>query len=191
MDMPPGARRWLRTLETMQISPGGTKYDNNELDALFKAVGFVVVQWGQAAQSLELIVAMLYQNLGGKKFARRIPVLLTAKLEFVQKCLNALPDLQSLKTEGETLVRKFEELSEKRHDLIHGAIASVSMEQGGFQFAKLDVRDGFHHFREFRFESAKFPHLTKDLIDLGAAAAALGIKLLELVKKSHPGAAGL
>jgi len=50
----------------MPISPGGTKYDDGELDALYKAVGFVVVQWGQAEQSLDMIVAMLFQNLGGK-----------------------------------------------------------------------------------------------------------------------------
>lgn len=169
----------------MPISPGGTKYDNDELDALFKAVGFVVVQWGQAEQSLEMIVAMLYQNLGGKPLVKRIPVLLTPKLEFVQKCLATIPKLQRFKTEGDALVQNFEELSKKRHDLIHGAIASLSMEQGGFQFAKLDVKDGFHVLREFRFESAEFPKLTKELIDLGAAATSLARKLWECVEKPH------
>jgi len=175
----------------MPISPGGTKYDDDELDALFKAVGFVVVQWGQAEQSLEMIVAMLYQNLGGKPLAKRIPVLLAPKLEFVQKCLARLPKLQQFKAEGEALVQKFEELSQKRHDLIHGAIASVAMDKGGFQFAKLDVKDGFHVLREFRFESADFPSLTKDLIDLGAAATSLARKLWECVEKPHAGTSGL
>ena len=167
----------------MPISPGGTKYDDEELDALFKAVGFVVVQWGQSEQALEVIVAMLYQNLGGKPLAKRIPVMLAAKLEFLQKCLSRIPQLQRFKTEGDALVRMFEDLSKKRHDLIHGAISSLSMEQGAFQFAKLDVKDGFHVVREFRFESAEFPRLTKNLIDLGAAANALGLKLWECVEK--------
>jgi len=175
----------------MPISPGGTKYDNEELDALFKAVGFVVVQWGQAEQSLEMIVAMLYQSLGGKPLVKRIPVLLTPKLEFVQKCLIRLPTLQRFKAEGDALVEKFEQLSQKRHDLIHGAIASVSMDKGGFQFAKLDVKDGFHVVREFRFESAEFPKLTKDLIDLGADATSLAKKLWECVEKPHASALGL
>jgi hypothetical protein len=48
----------------MPISPGGTFYDDDELDALFQAVGFVVVQWGQAEQSLDLATAVLYQRLG-------------------------------------------------------------------------------------------------------------------------------
>src|SRR4051812_45858239 len=107
----------------MPISPGGTRYDDEELDSLFRAVGFVVVQWGQAEQSLEMIVAMLYQNLGGKPLTKRIPVLLTPKLDFVRKCLTNIPTLHQFKTEGEGLTQKFEEISQKRHDLIHGAIA--------------------------------------------------------------------
>jgi len=175
----------------MPISPGGTKYDDNELDALFKAVGFVVIQWGQAEQSLEMIVAMLYQSLGGKPLINRIPVLLTPKLEFVGKCLVTLPPLQQFKSEGELLIRRFEELSQKRHDLIHGAVASLSMENGGFSFVKLDVKDGFHVARPFRFESSEFPQLTKDLIDLGNAATALAKKLWERVEKPREMAPGL
>lgn len=105
----------------MPISPGGTKYDDEELDALFKAVGFVVVQWGQAEQSLEMIVAMLYQDLGGKPLTNRIPVLLTPKLDFVGKCLTTIPTLHQFKLDGNALIQRFKELSQKRHDLIHGA----------------------------------------------------------------------
>jgi hypothetical protein len=53
----------------MPITPGGTKYDDDELDSLFRAVGFVVVQWGQAEQSLDIITAILYQQLRGKQLA--------------------------------------------------------------------------------------------------------------------------
>lgn len=167
----------------MPISPGGTKYDDRELDALFKAVGFVVVQWGQAEQSLDMIVAMLYQNLGGKPLVRRIPVMLKPKLEYAGKCLSQIPTLQNFRHEGEALISKFDELSEKRHDLVHGAIASLSMKESAFRFAKLDVKDGFHVVREFRFDSAEFPRFTKDLIDLGAAATALGRRLWECVER--------
>ena len=175
----------------MPISPGGTKYDDEELDGLFKAVGFVVIQWGQAEQSLEMIVGMLYQSLGGKSLSNRIPILLTAKLKFLQKCLSSLPILNQFKSEGNALVQKFEELSQKRHDLIHGAVASLSMDNGGFAFVKLDVKDGFHVARPVRLESSEFPKLTKDLIDLGAAATALAKKLWEKVEKPRATTPGL
>jgi hypothetical protein len=169
----------------MAISPGGTHYDDEDLDALFKAVGFVVIQWGQAEQSLDLIVSMLYQNLGGKELVKRIPVMLAPKLNYLRKCLSKIPQLREFQNDGDLLISKFEELSQKRHDVIHGAIASLSMEDGAFRFAKLDVKDGFHVFREFRFESEEFPRLTKNLIDLGAATSALGQKLWERVEKAE------
>lgn len=175
----------------MPISPGGTKFDDKDLDALFQAVGFVVVQWGQSEQSLEMIVAMLYQDLGGKALAKRIPVLLTPKLGFVRKCLTTIPTMHQFRSDGEELIQKFEELSQKRHDLIHGAIAGLSLDNGGFPFVKLDVKDGFHVAREFRFEAAEFPKLAKDLIDLGAAANALGRKLWDRVEKPRAADTGL
>jgi hypothetical protein len=57
----------------MPLSPEGTHYDDDELDSLFKAVGFVVVQWGQAEQSLELATGILYGELNGKPLAKRLP----------------------------------------------------------------------------------------------------------------------
>jgi hypothetical protein len=167
----------------MPVSPGGTTYEDEELDALFKAVGFVVVQWGQAEQSLELAIAILYQNLGGKPLAKRLPKMLETKLDFLSKCLAKIPTLGHLKADGEALVADFRKLSDKRHDLIHGAIASVSPIDGGFNFAKLDIRDDKHVVREFRLEGSEFPKLTKELIDLGSQATTFAHRLWELVRK--------
>lgn len=167
----------------MPISPGGTIYDDDELDALFKAVGFVVVQWGQAEQSLELATAILYQNLGGKPLAKRLPKMLETKLEFVSKCLVKLPRLAHLRADGDALVAGFRKLSVKRHDLIHGAIASVTATDGGFSFAKLDIQNDKHVVREFRLEGSDFPELTKDLIDLGDRATTFARRLSEVVRK--------
>jgi len=167
----------------MPISPSGTFYDDEELDALFKAVGFVVVQWGQAEQSLDLATGVLYQNLGGKALAKRLPKMLDTKLEFIAKCLAKLPTLAHLRADGENLVADFRSLIATRHDLIHGAIASVSATDGGFDFMKLDFKGNNHVVREFRFEGEDFPKLTKDLIDLGARATAFARQLWELVQK--------
>jgi hypothetical protein len=167
----------------MPISPGGTFYDDDELDALFQAVGFVVVQWGQAEQSLDLATAVLYQRLGGKALAKRLPKMLETKLEFIEKCLTKLPILVHLRAGGVGLVADFRSLSATRHDLIHGAIASVAVKDGGFDFMKLDFKDNNHVVREFRFEGEDFPKLTKDLIDLGARATTFARQLWDLVQK--------
>lgn len=167
----------------MPVSPGGTSYDDDELDGLFKAVGFVVVQWGQAEQSLDMATAILHKHLGGKALTKNLPKMLEPKLEFMTRCLANLPTLASLRTDGDALVADFRSLSSTRHDIIHGAIASVSVTDGGFDFVKLDFKDNYHVVREFRFEGADFPKLTKDLIYLGARATAFARRLWELVKK--------
>ena len=167
----------------MPVSPGRTSCDDDELDALFKAVGFVVVQWGQAEQSLDLATAILFQNLGGRPLVKRLPKMLETKLEFVEKCLANIPSLASVRADGEVLVADFRTLSVKRHDLIQWAIASVSATDGGFAFMKLDIQSNKHVVREFRFEGAEYPKLTKDLIDLGARATSFARKLWEMVLK--------
>jgi hypothetical protein len=150
-----------------------------DMDALFRAVGFVVVQWGQAEQSLDLLVASLFQECGGKRLAKgnRMPVMLTPKLEFVRKCVSQLPKLTPFAEEGLALVGAFDRLSQMRHDLIHGAVASLSPVDDAFPFVKLDVKDNFHHAREVRLEASEVPILTKDLIRLGADATALARKV--------------
>lgn len=101
----------------MPLIPETTHYDDDELDSLFKAVGFVVVQWGQAEQSLELATGMLYQDLGGKPLARKLPKMLETKLEFIEKCLMSLQTLVHLRVEGTALVADFRRLSAIRHQL--------------------------------------------------------------------------
>jgi hypothetical protein len=167
----------------MPISPGGTYYDNDELDALLKAVGFVVVQWGQAEQSLDLATWVLYKHLGGKALAKRLPKMLEPKLEFIEKCLVTLPVLARFRAEGDGLLADFRSLSPTRHALIHGAIASVSVTNGGFDFMKLDFKNNDHVVSEFRLEGDDFPKLTKELINLGARATTFARHLWTLVQK--------
>ncbi len=167
----------------MHPSSAGISYDEDALDALFKAVGFVVVQWGQAEQSLELATAMLYQNLGGMPHAKRLPKMLETKLGFVERCLAKMPSLAHLRSEGLALIAAFRAVSVSRHQLIHGAIADLAATNGGYGFMKLDIEGDKHVVREFRFEAAEFPKLAKDLVDLGGRAAAFSAKLWDLVQK--------
>jgi hypothetical protein len=167
----------------MALSPEGTYYDDNELDGLFKAVGFAVIQWGQAEQSLDLATGLLYNELGGKPLAKRLPKMLETKLELIETCLIRLPILARLRTEGRVLVADFRRLSAMRHQIIHGAVSSVSAKDGGFEFMKLDIKDDEHVVRDFRFDGQEFPKLTKDLIDLGANTIKFAGRLWEIVRK--------
>jgi len=160
---------------------GGTEFKQEELDELYKAVGFIVVQWGLAEQSLDCIVANLYQNLGGNSLRKRLPKMLTDKLKYVGECLSELPEIHTLKTEGESLVLKFKGFSSNRHNLIHGALGNLALEQGVFRFSKLDIdkEHDIHVVRDVFFDPKDFPEIAKYLTDLGNQAATFGHKLLE------------
>ena len=45
----------------------------SELESLFKAVGFVAIQWGFSEQSLDLMVASIFHSFDGHPVLKRRP----------------------------------------------------------------------------------------------------------------------
>ena len=163
----------------------------DDSDALYSAVGFVVVQWGIAEQLLDGVVAMLYHSFGGRTLAKRLPKQLEVKLKFVRKCVTTNPDLAPFAVKIASVADTFERLSSLRHDLIHGAIASLTAEGGMvFKFQKLDFMDPhMHRLRVVRFDAADFPKLTEDLVDLGSLTGEVAKELIADHERRLPGAA--
>jgi hypothetical protein len=157
-----------------------------ELDAIAKAVGLVVLQWASAEQSLDLLVASLWHSFNGKRYAKRLPMMLEPKIAFVRACITSEPTLSPYQADAEKLLKRFETLSVVRHDLVHGAAASIAPIDNAFVFAKLDIRDGYHHHREVRIEASRYPALVDDLVALGREAYELAAKVFEQVKGSEP-----
>ena len=158
----------------------------SDLDTIAKAIGLVVLQWGQAEQSLDLLVAMLWQSFDGKRHAKKIPFMLDPKIKFLRACIAAEPLLSKEVPTAAELLSRFEELSSLRHDLIHGAVASISPVDNAFVFAKLDVKDGFHYHREVRIEAEEYPRIVNRLVNLGREANALNQRVFKVLKKHKP-----
>lgn len=156
--------------------------DAQDLDTIAKAVGLVVLQWASAEQSLDLLVALLWHSFDGKKHAKRLPKMLEPKITFVRACTASEASLSFCRSEAEQLLAKFESLSAIRHDLVHGAAASIAPIDNAFVFAKLDIRDGYHYHREVRIEADRYPALVDDLVALGREAHLLAAKVFEQVK---------
>ncbi len=147
---------------------------DEDLQALFKAVGFVVIQFGQAEQSLDLIVASIFQGTEKSDRPKRIPKMLEPTLNYLRESIDKFDVLAGAKDRILLLAEDFERMSGLRNDIIHGAIADVSPHEGAFAFAKLDIHHGFHHVREFHLDLKKFPELADQLIELGSRAAEIG-----------------
>lgn len=143
----------------------GVKVGSN-IEALFIASGFIVVQWGHAEQCLELIVSTLYDHYPGEK-PKRLPFVLEKKLAFIRQCaesaeypLRCAADLTKLATD-------FEALANVRHGLIHGAITSLEPESDTFKFIKLRSNKSSGKPKMVRLSSSEFPFLTMSLLRLG------------------------
>jgi hypothetical protein len=91
--------------------------------------------------------------------------------------------LKHLQPQAESVFAEFDRLSKVRHDLIHGAVASLSPIDGHFVLMKFDVHEDFHHVREVRFPVTAYPKLARDLVNLGKNAHQLSHAVFELAKK--------
>lgn len=157
--------------------------DKEDLDNIAKAFGLVVIQWGNSEQSLDMLIAMLWQSFPTREFSRRIPVMLAPKLEFVRKAFAGVAVLKPLQPQAEAVFVEFDRLSKVRHDLIHGAVASLAPIAGHFVLVKFDVHDDFHHVREVRLPVSAYPQLVEELVNLGKSAGQLAHTVFELLKK--------
>lgn len=149
------------------------------LERLFIAVGFVVVQWGQAEQALDLIVSALSHAYPGKK-AKRLPVMLETKIAFVRKTIPTTPELAHTAGELEALLKEFEALAPFRHDLVHGAITNIKPASGSFTFLKLDSDKEFNTTRLVLLSDFEFPSLRRRLLRLAKEANRLSRVALAL-----------
>ena len=163
-----------------------TSAATTDLDTIAKAIGLVVLQWGQAEQSLDLLVALLWQSFGGKKHAKKIPIMLEPKIRLIRTCIIAEPQLIAHSAAADELLLRFETLSALRHDLIHGAVASIPPIDNAFVFAKLDVKDGFHYHREVRIGLSEYPRIVKRLVALGRDANKLVKQVFTVAKQIEP-----
>ena len=154
----------------------------SDLEALFIAVGFIVVQWGQAEQSLDLLVSVLSHAYPGKR-EKKLPVMLEVKIDFVRKCIANTPEIAHLSKDLESLLQEFESLAPMRHDLVHGAITSITPTSRGFTFLKLDSDKVHNSTREVLLSGSDFPLLRRRLLRLAGEAT----RMARAVMDSRPG----
>ena len=154
----------------------------SDLESLFLAIGFIVIQWGQAEQSLDLMVSTLSHAYQGKK-RKRLPVMLEVKIDFLRQCIDSTPEIASSAEDLKALLSEFELLAPIRHDLVHGAITSITPTSRGFTFLKLDADKEYNTTRPALLSGAEFPSLRRRLLRLAGEA----YRLARVVLDSRPG----
>jgi len=166
----------------MSFDLPGVKPDS-DIETLFKAVGFVVIQWGFAEQSLDLMVANIFHCFAGHPLLKRRPQHLQPKIEFLEKCFAEMPALEQFRAESVLLLPRFAAAGKKRNDLVHGAISEISIEDGAFKFLKVDVEPKEHHsIRSVFFAESGWPEFRKELLDLGRDGQSLAQRVWDSLK---------
>lgn len=140
----------------------------SDLETLFKAIGFAVVQWGTTEQELDLMVAGLFHSFGAHPLFKRRPRNLEPKVAFLRECFEQLPELAKFHAEADLLFTRFLKVGTLRNDIVHGAIADLSIKNGAFIFLKIDVVPKAHHsVRKVFLYDLDWPAFRKELLRLG------------------------
>ena len=80
------------------------------------------------------------------------------------------------------LVEDFAQLTQTRHDIVHGALTDTSPIGTVFQFNRLQTHPDTHEVMPFLYDLRAFPQMKKRLLALGAAAPKLAKRVLEAVR---------
>lgn len=158
----------------------------SDIETLFKAVGFVVVQWGFAEQSLDLMVANIFHVFSNQHSLKRRPTNLEPKIEFLRHCFATIPALEQFRIESEMLLPRFSASGKRRNDIVHGAISETSMENGSFMFLKVDIKPKEHHsIRSVFLDDSDWPAFRKELLWLGREGQSLAQRVCKSLKSGR------
>jgi len=159
--------------------------NEEEQNALYSQVGFIVINWGHCEQSLELLINTLHRQFGGDKLPKRkkMPRQLSSKLDFVKECTLSISALSPHKDELDKLVHDFKAIKEIRHGLIHGAVTDDPVINGVFTFIRLQAEPDIHEVKPFQYDLKDFQKLSKTLVLLGVAAPKVARSIFEASQK--------
>jgi hypothetical protein len=116
----------------------------DDFQSLCAAIGFIVLNWALAEQSLDLTVETIYTKYAGNTLAKTLPRPFQQKVEFLRKAFETRLALHSYAAEGNKLLDRMEALATQRNDLVHGVVTSVETVDGKFLFGKLDYQAQEH-----------------------------------------------
>lgn len=154
------------------ISAMSTNQTQEDFQTLALMVGTLVIQWGSAEQTLEILVEQLFLS-SNKPKQRKLPRNLTGKLEFLERCADFMPPLNQHKQTIGQLKIDFERLSEVRNDIIHGAAVSLDQSNGQFHFVKLNPKETEHTIKYLTLDIGTYPTHLDAFIKLGQDAILL------------------
>lgn len=125
----------------------------DDFRSLCMAVGFVVLNWGMIDQQIDILVNIVFRHCGGNRLRKDgdVPRAMKQKLTFLKQVFRSLPTLRPFAIEGRTLIKRIEERSRDRNDLVHGSIKQMEPVDGIYEFHIVEYHRDGHSVRSFKF----------------------------------------
>lgn len=153
--------------------------ETDDFRSLCTSIGFVVVNWALAEQSLDFMVETIYNKCAGNTLEKQLPRAFQRKVEFLRKAFRTSVALQVYAEEGNKLLDRMVPLAQQRHDLVHGVVVSIESVNGKFPIDKLDYQAQEHIMRRIEFAPNTFDNLTQELLNLGTDLTRFGTSLVQ------------
>jgi hypothetical protein len=115
--------------------------ESKDFQDLCACIGFVVVNWALAEQSLDMIISVIYDQCGGSTIMKDKPWALKRKIRFLKLAFKQFVVLHPYAEQGIEILESLIAISEKRHNLVHGVVTGINLEDGIFPIEKLDYRN--------------------------------------------------
>lgn len=153
----------------------------DEMRGLCTAVGFVVLIWGMIERQLDNWVMVIFHDCNGDTIRKDIPRSLKPKIAFLRKAFRTLQVLEPFKDDALDMLQQVSQLSEKRHDFVHGSIEKVTPKT--FEFSRIEYSERHHHVKYKKFSAKNYPALSRSLLDLVSNTGRLSQRLLKTIPR--------
>ena len=153
--------------------------ENDDFRSLCASIGFVVVNWTLAEQSLDFMVERIYTKCAGNTIEKQLPRTFQSKVKFLRKAFGTRVALQVYAEAGNTLLDRMGPLAKHRHELVHGVVVSIETVNGRFPIDKLEYQAQEHIIRRIEFDPNTLDGLFDDLLKLGNDLTRFGTELAQ------------
>jgi hypothetical protein len=151
-------------------------FSENELKAIFEAVGFVTINWALMERQLDNCIHLVKTDLGGVRGHPKKPVAFKKKVAYLRKAIKTIKPLQKHKEEALILLSRAVKMSNIRHQLTHGTIEELNSTV--LTINKIKYVDSYYA-EQHKFDFKKFPALSEELGDLVTQWLHFSKKLLD------------
>jgi hypothetical protein len=152
----------------------------NDLQAFCTAIGWIEINWAMVEQQFDRWMQVIFHRLGGNALEKRVPRNFSEKVRFLRRAFTDITLLAPFRDKGLSIIKRTDEYSNMRHNLMHAVVAHVEPIGGKFTMTSLRLdAQARQTVTDFVFDVNQFPTVSADFQRLGTEAIELSLDLIE------------